>query len=361
MPPKTAHFKVSDGTRDRMKVPDTFWALMRSMGLTPASVLRHSKLPPSLCTGTCELTTAQLFAIWHSVRELGKDGTLGWKGFRDVKSEQFHPTLLAALNARTYHESLERLARYKQLCGAQEFQFTEKGEEFEVEVSWPFAAGEQPPALLLDANFALVMELGRRGTRTTLAPQRLELVRQEDPGDGLGEYFGCRVEYGCPRDALVLRADDLGIPFVAHNEALLQLIAPQLEGQLEATRARQTIHEQVKWVLRRLLAGNRPDIEVVAKELGMSGRTLQRRISEEGTSFRQLLTETRKELVEEYLVDDTLEIAETAFLLGYDDANSFYRAFRSWTGTTPSEWRSTTQRSGANDRESASRNGNRNT
>jgi AraC-like DNA-binding protein len=344
MTTKTAHFKVSDSAKDRMKVPGTFWALIRSMGLTPAAVLRHSDLPLTMYTRECELTTAQLFSIWRSVRELGKDPTLGWKGFRDVKSEQFHPTLLAALNARTYRESLERLARYKQLCGAQEFRFSEDDAEFLIEVSWPFAAGEQAPALLLDANFALVVELGRRGTATTLTPKRIELARPEDPEDGLRDYFGCPIEYAARRDVLILRTKTLALPFFAHNEELLRMLAPQLEGQLKAVRSKQTTHERVKWVLKRLLAGNRPDIGVVARELGMSGRTLQRRISEEGTRFRLLLNETRQELVREYLADDSVEIAEAAFLLGYEDANSFYRAFRSWTGTTPAEWRTANRR-----------------
>jgi AraC-like DNA-binding protein len=89
-----------------------------------------------------------------------------------------------------------------------------------------------------------------------------------------------------------------------------------------------------------LLAGSRPDILVVARELGVSGRTLQRRITDEGASFRQLLLEARKELVRQYLAEPSIQINEAAYLLGYDDPRSFYRAFRSWEGTTPAIWRS---------------------
>jgi AraC-like DNA-binding protein len=258
---------------------------------------------------------------------------------KQTGSDQFHPALLAALNARTYRESLERLARYKQLCGAQEFQFTRTGDEFWVEVFWPFAGNEQPPALFLDAVFALVIELGRRGTETHLTPKRLELKRPEEPGDGLAGYFGCPVRYRSQRDAVVLRAADLDMPFVAHNEELLRLLAPHLENQLQADQKNRGVGDQVKWVLRRLLSGSCPDVVMVAKELGMSARTLQRRITAEGITFRQLLNETRRELVRQYLVDDSIEIPEVAFLLGYDNANSFYRAFRTWEGQTPAEWR----------------------
>ena len=76
---------------------------------------------------------------------------------------------------------------------------------------------------------------------------------------------------------------------------------PQFEQELKEGRTKQSILGQVKWVLKRLLAGSRPDLSMVAKELGMSERTLQRRITEEGTTFRQLLNETRHELVRQYL------------------------------------------------------------
>jgi len=106
---------------------------------------------------------------------------------------------------------------------------------------------------------------------------------------------------------------------------------------------KRSILEQVKWVLKRLLSGSRPDLVMVAKELGMSHRTLQRRITDEGSTFRQLLNETRHELVRQYLVNPAVEITEAAFLVGYEDPNSFYRAFRSWEGTTPAEWRAAHQ------------------
>ena len=119
---------------------------------------------------------------------------------------------------------------------------------------------------------------------------------------------------------------------------------PHFENQLKEGRARKSILGQVKWVLRRLLSGSRPDLLMIAKELGMSERTLQRRITEEGTTFRQLLNETRHELVRQYLGNASVEITEAAFLIGYEDPNSFYRAFRSWEGKTPAEWRAANER-----------------
>ena len=261
-----------------------------------------------------------------------------------VATDQYHPTLMAALHARTYRESIERLARYKQLCSAEEFRITQKGDEVSVEVAWPFAQEETPPDLMIDAVFALVTELGRRGTKTKLTPKRVELTRAAEKENGLEGYYGSQVKYRAARNVLVLRVADIELPFVTHNEELLEMLSPQFEDRLEQRPAKQGIHDQVKWVLKRLLSGSRPDLPMVAKELGMGERTLQRRMTEEGTSFRQILNETRHELVRQYLSDDSLEITETAFLVGYEDSTSFYRAFRSWEGTTPAEWRAAHQK-----------------
>ena len=91
--------------------------------------------------------------------------------------------------------------------------------------------------------------------------------------------------------------------------------------------------------MKRSLTAGRPNIKTVASELGMSERTLQRRLTDEGTSFKSLLTQVRHEQALEFLADPSLDIKEVAFLIGFEDQNSFYRAFRLWEGNTPSNWR----------------------
>jgi AraC-like DNA-binding protein len=112
-----------------------------------------------------------------------------------------------------------------------------------------------------------------------------------------------------------------------------------LDKSLDEQRSR-SIPEMVKWILKRSLTGRSLDIRAVASELSMSDRTLQRRLTDEGTTFKRLLTQARHEQAREYLADPKLDIKEVAFLIGYEDQNSFYRAFRLWEGDTPSKWRS---------------------
>jgi AraC-like DNA-binding protein len=152
-------------------------------------------------------------------------------------------------------------------------------------------------------------------------------------------HFGCPARFGARYNAIVFARADLDRPFLTHNADLLAAVAPQLEAELKQARAARAIGGQVKAVLKPLLAGRRPAIDDVAKELGLSARTLQRRLAEDGTTFQELLQEARRELARHYLLHSALELNETAYLLGYEDAHSFFRAFQQWEGRSPGEWR----------------------
>ncbi len=118
------------------------------------------------------------------------------------------------------------------------------------------------------------------------------------------------------------------------------MLGPQLDAELSARRSRQSLGDEVKTPLKRLLAGQRPTIQTVARQLNLSSRTLQRRLAENGVTFQQTLDEARRELAHHYLGQSSVELNETAYLLGYEDPNSFFRAFHDWEGTSPGQWRS---------------------
>src|SRR6185436_3425662 len=99
----------------------------------------------------------------------------------------------------------------------------------------------------------------------------------------------------------------------------------QLEADLKARDAGVSVGEQVTEALRRSLAGRRPSLQDIGRELGMSARTLQRRLTDAGMTFQQLVEETRRELARHYLKQPAVELNETAFLLGFEDTNSFFR------------------------------------
>ena len=321
-----------------MHLPAAFWSGVRAMGLTQAQVISESRLPLSALEGhRVMVSTRQLFEVWTALSSLLPEPDIGIRFVLGMDMTQAHPAVLAAMQARSFREALASLARYKRLCGAEELRLVESGDEIAIEPDWPFARGPAP-APLVDATFASIIELGRRGTGSYILPRRVSLSHI-DATKSRDTYFGTPATCGAQRNALVLGSADLDLPFRMYNAELIEILAPQLDRQLAEHLAGATTAHRVKLILKRQLSGRRSTVESVANDLGTSVRTLQRRITTEGTTFRRILDEVRQELVRQYLADPEIGIAEAAFLLGYQDANSFYRAFRTWEGTTPAHWR----------------------
>ena len=97
--------------------------------------------------------------------------------------------------------------------------------------------------------------------------------------------------------------------------------------------------DKVRWLLRRSLTAGRPELKSIARELAVSERTLQRQLTSEGGSFQMILSDIRHELALEYLRETENDLSEIAYMLGYGDQASFFRAFQAWENITPSKWR----------------------
>ena len=333
---------MSDARQSRFNIPDVFWQALKTIGLEPSAVLRQARLPVTLNLNERrdrrQVSTLEFFRLWEAVGTLNPDPAAGILLVTQLDSATLPPSSFAAFIARDFRDGLHRLARFKQLCTPERVRVTEEGNTCTVTIDW-LRTQEPAPALLIDAAFATFVELGRRGSRVHIIPRGVELARPESGHKALADFFGCPVRFGAERNALVFDVVDLNRPFPGHNPELLEILNPVLIAALAEATAPPTISHQVKGALKRILASGRPEMVEVAREIGMSERTLQRRITEEGTSFRQLMLETRQEVVRHLLIEPSIEIEEIAGLLGYEDTNSFYRAFRSWEGTTPARWR----------------------
>ncbi|REK71315.1 AraC family transcriptional regulator [Paenibacillus paeoniae] len=323
---------------ERIKFPPGFWEGVRLVGIAAHDIARKAGLPLAIMNEPV-VTTAHYFAIWQAYSDLIGDTAEGIiKLATAFETAKYPPTVLATYHARDYRDALTRMARYKQLCPPESLHITEHGEKCTIELAWLYT--EQPgPAMLIGITLAYLLELGRRGTGQYLTAQLVEFSQPMGDVQALEAYFGCRVRIGGGSNRLTLHRRDLDRPFVSYNEELLEILTPVLDRSLDEQLNSGSMTEKVKWIMKRSLAGGSPDMRKVAKELGVSDRTLQRRLSDEHTSFKHLLAEARHEQARQYLSDPSLDIKEVAFLLGYEDQNSFYRAFRYWEGDTPSHWR----------------------
>lgn len=331
---------------NRFRVSGFLASRLQERSLSLPAVLERAGLPAGFFAhDRIFVTTEELFALWNAIAEVSGDPAIGLELGSEARLERHDVTAIAALCSQSFQDALARMARYKQLTCPEEIRARARRNETVVEFVWLLGRRGEPD-VLVDLCLSWILAIGRRGTGHAIVPVEVELTRPPAHRKVLEGHFGCPVRFGAPRNALVLRTADLERPFVTHNAELLSIIAPQLDAELGARDKALTLAERVKSTIKRLLAGQRPAIQDVARRLGLSGRTLQRRLTEDGVTFQELVEESRRELAHHYLKQSTLELNETAYLLGYRDGNSFFRAFHQWEGTSPGEWRNTHRSSG---------------
>lgn len=147
-------------------------------------------------------------------------------------------------------------------------------------------------------------------------------------------WFGVPVD-DLPAATVVFAAEDAQRPFLTANHGMWTFFESSLRQRLDDLAQHATTVERVRGVLVETLPAGEASMAVVCKKLGVSARTLQRRLRDEGSSFQQTLDALRLSLANHYLVNSALSGAEISFLLGFEDPNSFVRAFQIWSGTTP--------------------------
>lgn len=329
---------------DKCRIPQAFWRAVERAGIPSAALLRQARLPATLhFSDNAWVTTAQYFALWRALEELSHDPAIGLTMTRQTDTSVHPPATMSAFFARDFRDGLDRLARFKRLCTPEQLTLVENGREARVAVDWVHAIGQEPDAAA-DVTFAAILELGRRGTGRQIVPNRIEMTRPGPLSVAHRDYFTAPVIFNASRNVLVLDIADLDRPFAGYNPELLAILTPALSSALNEIDAQSSLPEQVKIVLKRRLASGKPELSDVADALGLSERTLQRRIGDAGTTFRQLLEASRQELGRDMLATGANGTEEIAYLLGYQDASSFYRAFREWEGVTPNQWREANSR-----------------
>lgn len=152
-------------------------------------------------------------------------------------------------------------------------------------------------------------------------------------------FLGVPVATGSPHAALGLPADWLSTPVARADPELAAYFRDVLRRAAPTPDDDDAWLTTVRTAIQARLPGSEVSLAVVARDLATSVRTLQRRLGERGRTFADVRAETQRSLAEGYLADPGLGLAEVAWLLGYQTDTSFHRAFRRWTGTTPTEWR----------------------
>ncbi|WP_085308125.1 AraC family transcriptional regulator [Planktotalea arctica] len=152
-------------------------------------------------------------------------------------------------------------------------------------------------------------------------------------------YFGCPVFFDSNHDALLISAESINRANTLGDAGITQFLQQHLDQELAQITGTKSLNERTKDTIARALSEGLPKMEDVARNLGMSVRSLHRRLADDGMTFRTLTENTRQELAEGLLRDERYSIAEVAFLTGFSEQSSFNRAFKRWAGDTPATYR----------------------
>jgi AraC-like DNA-binding protein len=242
-------------------------------------------------------------------------------------------------HSQTLSCGLKRLSRYSRIVADDMgCSLIPEGSRIRLEIATdPLLVALRHP---VDTRLVFFANAVREATGVQLDPvevrfpyrQRMELAAHRDA-------FRAPLVFGRRTAALVYRAEDLQRPTMFVDETLqnyLEQLADQVMASLDA---HPLFANRVRGVIFAQLSDGNPSRRQVAETLGVSVRTLQRRLSEERTSFASLLDDLRRQMSLQLLRDSSLAVYEIAFLLGYADPSTFYQAFRRWTGSSPRRYR----------------------
>jgi AraC-like DNA-binding protein len=239
----------------------------------------------------------------------------------------------------TLRRAALRLVRYSRILSESiQFRFVEGADRGELilENNPRFDALRHP----VDARLAFVVALARDITGSELTPLTVGFPYPKPFGTAEQfRFFRCELEFDQPHAGLTLRREDLDRSVKGGDETLAGYLEELAEKLLDRLGASGSMADLVRRTLWAELSGGSPTVERTASLVGVSPRTLQRRLSEEGTSFATVLDGFRRDLATRLLQDRSLGVGEIAYLLGYADPSTFHRAFRRWTGRSPLQFR----------------------
>lgn len=247
---------------------------------------------------------------------------------------------MAWKTAPTLRGSIERASRYARLLTSvaeYEVRDHDAGTYFLLHRDGPRTMGMR---LSNEATLASATSIMREVSPGPVVPLEMHCRHAAPKSVSAHEaYFGCPVIFGSDFDGLLMSDQTLTCANRLGDPAIAQFLKPHLDTELAAV-SRQTSFEHV--LLRRIsdqLSEGPPRAANVAREMGMSERTLNRRLAADNMSFQSLLEQARRQLAEGLLLQSDHSIAEIAFLTGYSEQSAFTRAFRRWVDQTPAAFR----------------------
>jgi AraC-like DNA-binding protein len=316
-------------------VVDLRWpVLLKDLNLSEQDLLRYARLPLDLFSQRSPtLTTEEYFRLWQGFEHLLDDPVFPLRLGQAVSVESFSPPIFACFCSSNLNAAFARLSQYKPLIGPITLKVTQNSQQ--TTIAFNSLPGNLPlPSVVVATELVFLVHMARLATRERIMPTVVSVITSLPKTEQYELFFGVKIEQG-DFNGLTFAANDAQKTFLTANENMWSVFEPELSKRMTDLGIEDRFRDRVRACLMEILASGECTMANVAQRLAVSTRTLQRRLQEEKTSFQQELSNLRAELANQYLVNTHYSSAEIAFLLGYNDTSSFFRAFHNWTGKTP--------------------------
>ena len=279
---------------------------------------------------------AQEVRLWQLAVAATGDPAFGLKVASHIRHTSFHALSFGLAASSTLREAFERASRYLEVASdAVGFEFQRVGEHYHFLIHRTTSIAIEA----IDALMALQLRMARSLSGRDFSPLLIELRRPRPSRlEDFERLLRAPLRFEAAHDRMVFdrasieRRLEEGNPELARQHDLITM-------QFLMRVGREDVRSRVREVLMRRLEGSEPSQEEIAEQLCMSARTLQRKLGETGTTYKAVLDETREALALAYLASPQRSVSEIAYSLGFSSASCFTRAFRRWTGESPSNWR----------------------
>lgn len=243
--------------------------------------------------------------------------------------------------------ALMRLERYAKLVDRGFFMQVGMSGDI-LNISWPLPPDETYKPLFAEVGVGVFVEFARNLTGVNQSVEAVYFMHDSigDPQQ-YREFYGVMPHFGHAKVGLDIKASNLGLPLRQPDENLLSILEQQAQLALKEIPSDDQFLLKVHSVIISMSQHGLPTLEDVASQLNISGRTLQRRLTDHGYGFKDLIERSQLTLAEQFLKDERLQLIDVAQLLGYSDQSAFTRAFKRWTKSTPRAYREKLLRSSA--------------
>jgi AraC-like DNA-binding protein len=314
---------------------------LKSADVPLGPILKRSGLTPELVADPEErLNVRSQIAFLNEAASALKDDRLGFTLACDHEPREIGLLYYVMASSRTLGEALQRLARYSKVTNeALVFGYRE-GNRLIISLGYSGVPRHSDRHQMEFCMFA-ALRICRLLTGQKLVPQHFSIAHHRSGNTAeMARFVGTKVEFGADRDEFALNLDSRQLSVIHADNHLNGLLLKYCEAALANRQGDVSqLRTKVENTISSLLPHGRVLVGDVARTLGMSERTLSRKLADEGLNFTEILQQLRRDLAVRYLDDRKLHVSKVAWLLGFREVSAFTHAFKRWTGQTPRQMR----------------------